>query len=101
MWPGGVIKADPDYMDKDVSIQLKFVWWRGVSGRLSIQGRRLDASARCWGLKFGRLWRPWLPGEWGRQGLGDPRAGQPAWRAAPPDPTSQARAHRPGPAGSD
>ena len=52
MWPGGVIKADPDYVDKDGSIHMEFGWWRGVSGRLSIQGRRLDASARCWGLKF-------------------------------------------------
>jgi hypothetical protein len=24
---------------------MKFGWWRGVSGRLSIQGRRLDAPA--------------------------------------------------------
>ena len=52
MWPGGVIKADPDYVDKDGSIHMEFGWWRGVSGRLSIQGRRLDASARCWGLMF-------------------------------------------------
>jgi hypothetical protein len=43
MWPGGVIKNDPDYVDKDGSIHMKFGWWRGVSGRLSIQGRRLDA----------------------------------------------------------
>jgi hypothetical protein len=45
MWPGGVIKADPDYVDKDGSIHMKFGWWRGVSGQLSIKGRRLDASA--------------------------------------------------------
>src|SRR4029453_16743640 len=43
MWPAGVIKADPDYVDKDGSIHLELGWWRGVSGRLSIQGRRLDA----------------------------------------------------------
>src|SRR4029450_5894258 len=24
MWPGGVIKADPDYVDKDGSIHMKF-----------------------------------------------------------------------------
>ena len=45
MWPGGVIKSDPEYVDKDGSIRMKVGWWRGVSGRLSIQGRRLDASA--------------------------------------------------------
>jgi hypothetical protein len=47
MWPGGVIKDTPDYVDKDGAIHaihMKFGWWRGVSGRLSIQGRRLDAS---------------------------------------------------------
>lgn len=38
------VKADPDYVDKDGSIDMKF-GWRGVSGRLSIQGRRLDAPA--------------------------------------------------------
>jgi hypothetical protein len=45
MWPGGVIKAEPDDLDTDGSIQMKFGWWRGVSGGLSIQGRRLDGSA--------------------------------------------------------
>jgi hypothetical protein len=45
LWPGGVIKADPDYVDNDGRIHMKFGWWRGVSGRLSIQGRRLDAPA--------------------------------------------------------
>jgi hypothetical protein len=45
LWPGGVIRAEPDYVDKDGSIHMKFGWWRGVSGRLSIQGRRLDGQA--------------------------------------------------------
>jgi hypothetical protein len=45
LWPGGVIKAGPDFVDKDGSIQMKFGWWRGVGGRLSIQGRRLDGPA--------------------------------------------------------
>jgi hypothetical protein len=30
---------------------MKFGWWRGVSGRLSIQGRRLDASAPLLGAE--------------------------------------------------
>jgi hypothetical protein len=49
MWPGGVIKDDPDYVDKDGSIHMKFGWWRGVSGRLSIQG----SSAGCVGPAAG------------------------------------------------
>ena len=45
LWPAGVIKAEPDYVDKNGWIHMKFGWWRRVSGRLSIQGRRLDAPA--------------------------------------------------------
>jgi hypothetical protein len=80
MWPGGVIKADPDYVDQDGSIHLKFGWWRGVSGRLSIHGRRLDASAPLLGLRFSDGYRDHgLPGEWGHLFhwgmLGDHRAG--------------------------
>lgn len=51
MWPGGVIKADPDHMDKDGFIHVTFGVVARVSGRLSIQGRRLDASARRLGLR--------------------------------------------------
>jgi hypothetical protein len=29
----------------DGSLAMKFPWWRGVRGRLAIQGRRLDAKA--------------------------------------------------------
>jgi len=31
--------------DEDGSLQIKFPWWRAVHGALTIQGRRLDASA--------------------------------------------------------
>lgn len=51
LWPGGVIKADPDHMDKDGFIHVTFGAVARVSGRLSIQGRRLDASARRLGLR--------------------------------------------------
>lgn len=51
LWPGGVIKADPDHMDKDGFIHVTFGVVARVSGRLSIQGRRLDASARRLGLR--------------------------------------------------
>jgi hypothetical protein len=30
---------------KDGSIEIKFGWWRGIPGKFSISGRRLDASA--------------------------------------------------------
>jgi hypothetical protein len=30
---------------EDGSLAMKFPWWRGVKGKLSIEGRRLDASA--------------------------------------------------------
>jgi hypothetical protein len=29
----------------DGSLSMKFPWWRGVRGQLTIEGRRLDASA--------------------------------------------------------
>jgi hypothetical protein len=32
-------------MDSDGSLSMKFPWWRGVRGKLIIEGRRLDASA--------------------------------------------------------
>ena len=31
--------------EKDGSVRMKFGWWRGVRGHLSIEGRRLDAKA--------------------------------------------------------
>ena len=45
LWPEGTILATPDYMRADGSIGMKFPWWRGVKGELSITGRRLDADA--------------------------------------------------------
>lgn len=38
--PGG-----PGSIDSDGSLSMKFPWWRGVRGKLTIEGRRLDASA--------------------------------------------------------
>jgi hypothetical protein len=35
----------PDDVRKDGSIVIKVPWWRGVRGRLTIEGRRLDTSA--------------------------------------------------------
>jgi hypothetical protein len=44
-WPEGTILATPDYVRADGSIGMKFPWWRGVKGELSITGLRLDAKA--------------------------------------------------------
>jgi hypothetical protein len=38
--PGG-----PGFVLPDGSVAMKFPWWRGVEGKLTIQGRRLDAAA--------------------------------------------------------
>jgi hypothetical protein len=44
-WPHGVIVADSGYVERDGSIGMKWPWWRGVDGTLTIEGRRLDATA--------------------------------------------------------
>jgi hypothetical protein len=38
--PGG-----PGSVDPDGSLDMKFPWWRGVRGKLTIEGRRLDGAA--------------------------------------------------------
>jgi hypothetical protein len=47
LWPDGVVVADPDQVDSSGAIHMKFPWWRGpsISGKMEIEGRRLDASA--------------------------------------------------------
>jgi hypothetical protein len=45
-WPYNVVVADEDYVEPDGSIGMKWPWWRGVRGRLKIEGRRLDGKAR-------------------------------------------------------
>jgi hypothetical protein len=45
LWPRGVIEAGPDFVAKDGSVGMKFGWWRAARGKLTITGRRLDASA--------------------------------------------------------
>ncbi len=45
LWPSGVIKAGPQFINKDGSVGMKFGWWQHVRGYLRISGRRLDASA--------------------------------------------------------
>jgi hypothetical protein len=45
LWPKGNILMGPHNVEPDGSLSMKFVWWRGVKGQLSIEGRRLDADA--------------------------------------------------------
>jgi hypothetical protein len=47
LWSNGIILATPQYVAPDGSVDMKFPWWRGlgIHGRLTIEGRRLDAPA--------------------------------------------------------
>ena len=45
----------------DGAIEMKFPWWRGIAGRLRIEGRRLDATAPSLSA--------WIPGGYGRKGF--------------------------------
>jgi hypothetical protein len=46
MWPHNVVIATPDYIAADGSVGMKWPWWwRGVKGKLTITGRRLDGKA--------------------------------------------------------
>jgi hypothetical protein len=48
LWPNGTVKfrpGGPGSVNSDGSLSMKFPWWRGVRGKLTIEGKRLDASA--------------------------------------------------------
>jgi hypothetical protein len=60
-WPYGVVLADEELVEKDGSIGVKWPWWRNVTGRLRIDGRRLDKSG-------GRL-RADIPAAYGVRGF--------------------------------
>jgi hypothetical protein len=48
LWPEGkvVFKQDgPGHILPDGSLEMKWWWWRGINGQLTIEGRRLDAPA--------------------------------------------------------
>ena len=55
------LRPRPEDIHKDGSIEIKVPWWRGVSGRLTIVGRRLDASAPPLSA--------WIPTGYGRKGF--------------------------------
>jgi hypothetical protein len=45
-WPGGTVsypRGGPGIVLADGSLQVKVGWFRGVKGKLTIEGRRLDA----------------------------------------------------------
>jgi len=48
LWPDGTVifkPGGPGFVTRDGSLGMKFGWLRGVSGKLRITGRRLDAEA--------------------------------------------------------
>lgn len=45
LWPGGKILIRPQQIDQDGYLVMKIPWYRGVAGKLIIEGRRLDAPA--------------------------------------------------------
>jgi hypothetical protein len=47
-WPEGTVifaRDGPGFVGADDSLAMKWPWWRGVPGKLTIAGRRLDAPA--------------------------------------------------------
>jgi hypothetical protein len=48
LWPEGRVvfkPGGPGHILPDGSLEMKWWWWRGVMGQLTIEGRRLDAPA--------------------------------------------------------
>jgi hypothetical protein len=45
LWDDGRVVPKPEQVNPDGSIDMKFGWWRGVKGKLTITGQRLDAPA--------------------------------------------------------
>jgi hypothetical protein len=49
LWPGGGVvtfkPGGPGCVDEDGALGMKWPWWRGIPGDLSIEGRRLDGEA--------------------------------------------------------
>lgn len=48
IWPGGEVifkPGGPGFVTSDGALGMKFGWQRGIRGRLTITGRRLDAEA--------------------------------------------------------
>ena len=44
-WPHNVVIATPDFVQDDGAVRMKWPWWRGARGELTLSGRRLDSEA--------------------------------------------------------
>jgi LysM repeat protein len=45
LWPDGKVHMSPENRASDGSFSMKWGWWRGTTGPLTIEGHRLDAAA--------------------------------------------------------
>lgn len=45
LWPDGITIIPSDQIRPDGKLAMKYPWWRAVTGRLVITGRRLDAES--------------------------------------------------------
>lgn len=45
LWSNGTVLIAPRNIQDDSSLAMKFFWWRGVRGALTIEGKRLDTPA--------------------------------------------------------
>lgn len=55
LWPDGTVvfkPGGPGFVLEDGSLAMKFWWWRGVKGKLTIEGRRLDGGAPPLGARI-------------------------------------------------
>jgi hypothetical protein len=61
-WGEGKVLVPPDHVGSDGSLgEMKWPWWRGVPGQLTIEGRRLDAPVPPL--------RAWVPDGYGGRGF--------------------------------
>ena len=62
MWGAGKVLVAPDHVGADGSLgEMKWAWWRGVPGALTIEGHRLDAPAPPL--------LAWIPSGYGEKGF--------------------------------
>jgi hypothetical protein len=55
------IRPRPEDVRENGAIEIKVPWWRGVAGKLTIEGQRLDATAPPLSA--------WIPDGYGRRGF--------------------------------
>jgi hypothetical protein len=55
------IRPRPEDVRENGAVEIKVPWWRGVAGKLTIEGQRLDATAPPLSA--------WIPGGYGRRGF--------------------------------